>query len=122
MEVLLIRIGFAFSCTTGRGSMYFRDEDSSMLVEFKYDTCRHLTESPEVPTRTKAAHVPDTGHLYEAFPSSVSAFLQEPALLSRSLSQQSQLSAGKSPRLIQFTSKRASSRNRRVPIKHGAWI
>ena len=32
--------------------------------------CRYLTETLELLRRTQAAHVPDTGHLHQAFPSS----------------------------------------------------
>ena len=54
--------------------MYPRDTENSILAVLKYDTCWYLIKTLELPTRTNDAHVPDTGHLRQAFPSSFPAF------------------------------------------------
>ena len=56
--------------------------DSSILVVLRYDTCRLLTETPQLLTWTKAAYVPDTAHLHQAFPSIFPAsFVRAPAVV-----------------------------------------
>ena len=43
VEVLVISYCSFFHIYSAKGSMHFRDADSSMVVEFKYDTCCYLT-------------------------------------------------------------------------------
>ena len=81
--------------TAGRGRMYPRDTENSILAVLKYDTCWYLIKTLEVPTRTNDAHVPDTGHLRQAFPSSFPAFFSQSPSRCSILSLHSQLSAGK---------------------------
>ena len=61
--------------------MHFRDTDSSTLVVFNYDTCRYLTETLEVLARTKAAQVPDTGHVYQFLPGNFPAFFARASIV-----------------------------------------
>ena len=53
VEVLVISYCSFFHIYSAKGSMHFRDTDGSILAVFKYDTCRYLTETLEVPIRTK---------------------------------------------------------------------
>ena len=71
-EVLVLyALRFSFSYTAGSAARILETQtDSSVLVVFKYDTYRHLTEKLELPPQTKDAHVPDTGHIHQPFSSS----------------------------------------------------
>ena len=55
--------------------MCFGDRPKSAYSYYsRYDTCWFFTETIELPTRTKAVHVPDPGHVHQAFPGSFPAF------------------------------------------------
>ena len=53
VEVLVIPYCSFFHIYSAKSSMHFRDTNGSILAVFKYDTCRYLTETLEVPIRTK---------------------------------------------------------------------